>query len=242
MPKVLLVAQDKGGSGKSLIVRGLAECLPTAPLIEIEASHRLVELDERLDFYPVRADRSEIDRTGGAAARAEFDGVLNRIAAAKEPTIVDVGANTSSALLPLLAAANDRFAKRSVKFAVLAIATAEPGAIANVPDLLALARRFASALFVVENRVENVVDPKLLKALGEDVVVSVLEKLALDEHANGLLQKGGLAFIADELAQAEDNLVERFGFAEAGRIVADLTAFRAAVMAAAAPAARWLEG
>jgi len=132
--------------------------------------------------------------------------------------------------------------RRGLRFAVLVVATAEPGAMANVPILLGLARQFAAALFVIENRVENSVDPKLLKALGEDVVVSALEKLTLDEHANALLQMGGLRFIADELARAEDNLIARFGFAEAGRIVADLTAFRVGVMAAAAPAARWLEG
>ena len=44
MPRILLVAQDKGGSGKTVLVRALAECLPSAHLIEIEANRRLVEL------------------------------------------------------------------------------------------------------------------------------------------------------------------------------------------------------
>jgi hypothetical protein len=242
MPNILLVAQDKGGSGKTLLVRALAECLPTAPVIEIEANHRLVELEDRLHFFPVRADRSEIDRTGGQAAREEFDGALNKIAAANGPTIVDVGANTSSSLLPLIAAARARYAKRGVSFAILVVATAEPGAVANVPILLDLARQFATTLFVVENRIENPVDPKLLNAFGKDVTLSVLPKLSLDERANGLLQKGGLRFIGEDLSGAEETLSARFGFAEAGRIIEDLTAFRARAMEAVAPAAHWLAG
>ena len=55
-------------------------------------------------------------------------------------------------------------------------------------------------------------------------------------------QKGGLRFIGEDLAAAEDNLSDRYGFAEAGRIVEDLTGFRAKAMQAASPAARWLEG
>jgi hypothetical protein len=225
-----------------LLVRALAECLPTAPLIEIEANHRLVELDDRLDFFPVRADRGEIDRTGGQAAREEFDGALNKIAAAKGPTIVDVGANTSSSFLPLIGAARARYTRRGVSFGVLAVVTAEPGAVANIPVLLGLARQFSTALFVVENQVENPVDPKLLKAFGKDVTLSALPKLSLDARANGLLQKGGLRFIGEELAQAEENLSASFGFTEAGRIIEDLTGFRARAMEAVAPAARWLEG
>ncbi|MGU3662251.1 hypothetical protein [Methylobacterium fujisawaense] len=242
MPRVLLIGQDKGGSGKSLIVRAAAECLPAARLVEIETSSRLVELDDRRDFFPVRADRREIDRTGGQAARAEFDGPLNVIAAAQGPLIVDVGANTAASLLPLIAASATRFARRNVVFALLVVVTAEPGALANAPVLLNLGRRFAAAQFVVENQVENPVDAKVLKALGKDVVLSRLEKLSLDERANELLQKGGLSFIGNDLDRAEDALAQRYGFSEAGRVIADLTHFRVSAMEAVAPAARWLEG
>ena len=246
MRKVLLTGQDKGGSGKSLVVRATAECLPMARLIEIETSSRLVELEDRLDFFPVRANRREIDRTGGRAAREEFDGVLNALTAATGPVVVDIGANTATSLLPLIDAAKARFARREIVFGMLVVVTAEPGALANAPVLLDLARPFASALFVVENQIENQienpVDPKVLKALGKDVAVSRLERLSLDERANDLLQKGGLRFIGEDLTQAEDGLCERYGFAKAGRIVADLTAFRARAMEAVASAARWLEG
>jgi len=37
MTKVLLIGQDKGGTGKTLICRGLCENLPGAPVIEIDS-------------------------------------------------------------------------------------------------------------------------------------------------------------------------------------------------------------
>jgi hypothetical protein len=241
MPRVLLIGQDKGGSGKSLIVRAVAECLPTARLIEIETSSRLVELEDRLAFFPVRADRREVDRTGGRAAREEFDAPLNAIASATGPLIVDIGANTAASILPTMAGAQSRFARRGVSFAMLVVVTAQPGALANAPVLLSLSRPFAAAQFVVENQIENPVDPKALKALGKDLSFSRLEKLNLDERANELLQKGGLKFIGEDVVQAEDSLCDLYGFAEAGRIIDDLCRFRAGAMEAVAPAARWLE-
>lgn len=242
MPRILLVAQDKGGSGKSLLTRALAECLPSARLIEIEANRRLIEVEDRVSFFPVRAERGEINRTGGAAARAEFDGPLNAIAAAQGPVIVDVGANTASSLLPLIGEAQARYARRGVEFALLVVLTSEPGALANAPLLLDLAKPFTAARFAVENQVEGPVDPKALRAFTKDVTLTQLEKLSLDERANELLQKGGLRFIGEDLVAAEDRLTERYGFAEAGRIVEDLTSFRARTMQAVSPAARWLEG
>ncbi|MBK3404009.1 hypothetical protein H0176_01790 [Methylorubrum populi] len=242
MPRILLVAQDKGGSGKSTLTRALAECLPAARLIEIEANRRLIELEDRVSFFPVRAERGEINRTGGAAARAEFDGPLNAIAAAQGPVIVDVGANTAGSLLPLIGEAQARYARRGVEFALLVVLTSEPGALANAPVLLDLAKPFTAARFVVENQVEGPVDPKAVKMFTKDVTLTQLEKLSLDERANELLQKGGLRFIGEDLVAAEDRLTERYGFAEAGRIVEDLTSFRARTMQAVSPAARWLEG
>jgi hypothetical protein len=56
MTKVLLVAQDKGGTAKTLSSRGLAEVVPGAPLIEIDASPRMIELGKRVKFFQMRAD------------------------------------------------------------------------------------------------------------------------------------------------------------------------------------------
>ncbi len=80
MRRVLMTGQDKGGSGKSLVVRALAESVVTVRIIELEDEKRLIELEDRVDFFPVRADRSEIDRTSGAAARSEYDAVLDLMA------------------------------------------------------------------------------------------------------------------------------------------------------------------
>ena len=81
MRRVLLVGQDKGGSGKSLVVRALAESVVTARIVELEDEARLVELEDRVDFFPVRAERSARSTAPpGAAARSEYDAVLDLMA------------------------------------------------------------------------------------------------------------------------------------------------------------------
>src|ERR1035437_7623914 len=120
MTKVLLITQDKGGVGKSLATRGLAEVVPGAPVIEVDASPRLLELGKRAKFFKTRADREDIESTGGAASRSEFDPVIDAIASATLPSIVDIGANTCVSLLTVIAdlaedfaaAGNDRLRKR----------------------------------------------------------------------------------------------------------------------------------
>ena len=248
MRRVLLAGQDKGGSGKSLVVRATAESVVAAWIIELEDEKRLIELEDRVDFFPVRAERSEIDRTSGAAARSEYDAVLDRMArkpaagaTTPELLIVDIGANASRSFLPEIASRAARFSRIGVEFAMLTVITAEPGAASSAPVVLSLARPFAKQLFAIENQVEGAVDAKILKALGKDVVVSRLPRLTLDPKANGLLQKGGLRFIAERLGEAEDSLSETYGFAAAGRMIQDLTAFRAQAMQAVAPMAEWLE-
>jgi hypothetical protein len=83
MPRILLVAQETGGVGKSTLSRGIAEAVPDAPIVELESTQRILEYDhgrtkgpKRVSHFPVRADRASIDRTGGQAARAEFDGPI----------------------------------------------------------------------------------------------------------------------------------------------------------------------
>jgi hypothetical protein len=246
--RALLVAQDKGGAGKSLLVRALAESVITARILELEDQRRLVELESRVDFFRVRADREEIDRTGGAAARSEYDEPLDLMASKPAPgaegpelLIVDIGANAARSFLPEVATRAGRYGRLGIEFALLTVITAEPGAAASAPVVLDLARPFAERLFAVENQVEGVVDTQALKALGKDVALSRLPRLTLDPQANVLLQKGGLKFIAEQLAEAEDNLADQFGVSAAGRIGADLTAVRARAMEAIAPAAAWLE-
>lgn len=128
MSRILIGCQEKGGVGKSTIVRALAEAVEGAPVIEIDASHRLLELEGRVSFFQMRADREAIERTGGRAARAEFDAVLDALSTATLPTIVDVGANTSVSLFTMLA---DVALELAAEFAVCVVVTNEPGAMVD---------------------------------------------------------------------------------------------------------------
>ena len=76
MSRILFVSQEKGGVGKSVLARALAEAIPDAPVLEIDSSPRLLELGDRVKFFPMRADRAAIERTGGRVSRAEFDAVI----------------------------------------------------------------------------------------------------------------------------------------------------------------------
>lgn len=237
MTHVLLIGQEKGGVGKTLISRGLAEVVAGAPLFEIDSSPRMIELGKRVRFFQMRADRDAIERTGGAASRAEFDPVIDAIASATLPTIVDVGANTSAALLAVIAGLSEDFAAAGIEFGVLAVATAEPGALAEVPKLLSVAAPWAAARFVIENRVQGEIDPKMLLKLASGATVCCLLNQVMDEKAAAILQAGGLASIAKLDAKA---LNDKFGVAQGSRIRRDLTRVRLEVMQAVRPAAEWL--
>jgi MinD-like ATPase involved in chromosome partitioning or flagellar assembly len=237
MTKVLLVGQDKGGTGKTLISRGLAEILPGAPVIEIDSSPRMIELGKRVQFFQMRADRDEIERTGGAVSRAEFDQVINAIASATLPTIVDIGANTGSSLLAVIAGLTDDFSAARVEFGLLVVTTAEPGALAEVPKLLSIAAPWTTARFLIENRIHGDIDPKTLSKLASAATVTCLMYQVMDEKAAAILQAGGLASIARLDANA---LNAKFGIAQGSRIRRDLTRTRLEVMQAVRLAAEWL--
>jgi hypothetical protein len=237
MTKVLLVTQDKGGVGKTLISRGLAEVIPGAPLIEVDSSQRMHELGTRVRFLQMRADREAIERTGGAAARAEFDSVIDAIASATLPTVVDIGANTGASLLTVVADLAEDFNAAGVDLGVLVVTTAEPGALAWVPKLLAIAEPFAAARFVIENRVEGEVDPKMLQKIAAGATVACLMHHVMDEQAALILQAGGLSSIAKLDAKA---LHAKFGIARGSRIRRDLTRVRLDVMHSVRLVAEWL--
>ncbi|MCY1644083.1 hypothetical protein [Methylorubrum sp. SL192] len=239
MARILLVVQDKGGVGKSIVARALAEAVPEAPLIEVDASKRLIELEDRVQFFPMRAERAAIERTGGRAARAEFDPVITAMTAASLPTIADVGANTSASLLTLLADLAPDLSDAGIAVGVLVVVTAEPGALAEAPRLLKLAQPFAAARFLVENRLRGEVDAKTLAKIGAGATATALAEQVMEDKAVEILQAGGLASIP-QLDAAKLN--ERHGLALGSRIRRDLTRFRAEAMAAVKPAAEWLVG
>ena len=239
MSRILLVVQDKGGVGKSIVARALAEAVPEAPLIEVDAAQRLIELRDRVRFFPMRADRAAIERTGGRAARSEFDPVITAMTAATLPTVADIGANTSASLLAQLADLAPDLKEAGVELGVLVLVTAEPGALAEASRLLKLAEPFASVRFVVENRLRGEVDAKTLAKIASGATVTALAEQVMEEKAVEILQAGGLASIP-QLDAAKLN--DRHGLALGSRIRRDLTRFRAEAMAAVKPGAEWLVG
>lgn len=239
MPRILLVAQDKGGVGKTVVARALAEAVPDAPIIEIDASRRLLELGDRVRFFPMRADRAEIERTGGRAARAEFDPIISAMEKAELPMIVDIGANTSGSLLAVLADLAPDLMAVGIEIGVLVVVTAEPGALAEAPKLMALAKSFAASRFLVANQFQGELGEEQLGRLAEGAKVKSLAEQAMEKDAVELLQAGGLASIS-RLDPAKLN--ERHGIAKSARIRRDLTRFRAEAMEAVSPAAEWLVG
>lgn len=237
MARILLVTQEKGGVGKSLISRALAEAVPEAPVIEVDASRRLVELEGRAAFFPMRADRAAIEKSGGRAARAEFDGLITAMTQASLPTIVDVGANTSASLLALLADLAPDLNEARVEIGIVVIATAEAGALAEAPRLMQIAKPFASARFLIENRVRGEVDGKVLGKIADGATLTALAEHVMEEQAVALYQAGGLASIPKLDA---GKLNDRHGLALGSRIRRDLARFRLEAMEAVRPAAEWL--
>ena len=202
MAKIILVCQEKGGVGKTLIARGLAEMVPDAPVIEVDASPRMIELGKRVRFFPMRADRDEVDRTGGRAARGEFDNVIDAIASATLPTIVDVGANTGR-----LAADGDRRpgAGSVVRRRRSRTVGGDDGGARRArrtPKMMALAAPWAAARFMVDNRFRGAVDAKTLARIAQGASVTCLMDQALDAEAAEILQAGGLGL--DPAARCRD--------------------------------------
>jgi hypothetical protein len=237
MTKVLLIVQEKGGVGKTLIARGLAEVVPGAPVIEVDASHRMIELGKRVKYFKTRADREDIERTGGAAARSEFDQVVDAIASSTLPTIVDIGANTGVALLTVIADLIEDLAAGNIEFGILVVTTAEPGALAEVPRLLAIAAPFTTKQFVIDNRSDDDTDVTKLASLAAGATVTRLLEQHMDKNAGPILDAGGLASI---LKLDPDALRKKFGTSTGGRIRRDLKRARLEVMKAVRLPAEWL--
>lgn len=238
MTRILFVGQDKGGVGKSLMTRALAAAIPSAPIFEIDSTRRLLELEHRSSFFPMRAERSEIERTGGRAARSEFDAVINAIATASESTIVDIGANTGRSLLSVLADLAPDIAQTGIEMGLLVIVTNEPGALSEAPVLLTTAKSFSTS-FVLENRLHGPVDQETLASIAGKRPISVMPEFVLEDQAQQILQGAGL-----EAAEMVDpkKLIELHGVALGARIRRDLAALRLGAMQAVRKPAEWLVG
>jgi hypothetical protein len=237
MPKVLLIAQEKGGVGKTIVARALAEAIEDCPVIEIDASRRMLELGERVRFFKMRAEREAIEKTGGKAARAEFDDVLDALASAKTSMIVDVGANTSASFFSVLSEVAPVLSAEGVEFGACIVITNEPGALAEGPKLLSAAKPWTKARFLIENRMHGAIDQSWLKRSAGDAIISALDLQNLEPGADEYLQAGGLLKIS-QLDPAK--LRQKHGIGSGLRIQKDLERFRLEAMQAVRPAAEWL--
>lgn len=237
--RLVLFIQEKGGVGKSILARGVIECIPDSRILEIDSSHRLLEYGDRVLYFPMRTSRREIERTGGRAARAEFDAVIDAIGSLTGSAVADVGANTGAAILTALADVAPMFSDLGIEIAVVVVTTAEPGALAEVPTLLSLAQPWAAKTWVVENRMRGAVEPKVLEKVAGRTPILSLDELALDDEAASILQGGGLASVPK---LDIEKLKERYGVARAVRIRRDLTHFRLTAMKAVEPIAQWAVG
>ncbi|MFC6744004.1 hypothetical protein ACFQFG_02030 [Methylobacterium persicinum] len=138
MARILLVGQETGGIGKSTVVRGLAEAVPDAQILEIESVHRLTEFKTgkanepgRVRHFEMRATREAIEASGGKAARAELDDVINALHMVKAASLVDIGANTSASLLGILKEEASTLREAGIELGLVVVVAAEAGALAE---------------------------------------------------------------------------------------------------------------
>lgn len=245
MPRILIVAQETGGVGKTTVTRGLAEAVPDAPIFEIESNKRILEYDHgrakgslRVTHFPVRAERVDVERSGGQAARAEFDGVINAMIDITLPTIVDVGANAALSLMTLFdEELLNAFAENEIELALLVIVAADASAMASAAKLMVAAKSWATARFIVDNRLRGDPDAALLKRIADGSNVSTLAKRDFEPRTVRFVQAMGLVAIP---GLKTSDLRDEMPFAEARRMVGDLKAFRLEVMEAGRAGATWL--
>lgn len=246
MARVLIVAQDKGGVGKSTAVRAVAELAPEVAIIELDVASRLIEYqndssvqvnNSRLSLFQVGVDPAALERTGGQAALSQFDNVIEAISEAKVPTVVDVGANTAQPFLKTLGNFAGALQKDGISFGILCVTTADPAAIAEAEKILTIARPWASKVFVLENRVHGPVDSQRLKVLAKEDSVSLFEHQRLDEASASILLARGLRDIPYIDSSA---LRKAFGMALSHRMIASLQRFRTEVMEAVRTPCAWL--
>ena len=245
MTRILLVGQDKGGTGKSTAVRALAEAIPNVDLIEIDISQRLIEFDagkaksaqRQVRFFPMRADRNAIEKSGGRAARAEFDAVIDALEKTTAPTVVDIGANTAASLFALLEELAPQLKESGIELGVLIIVTAEAGALSEAPKLIGLATQWADAVFLLENRMRGFVDAKTLTAIAQGATIAAFDEQIMEPKAVEILQDRGLRDIPNIEAAT---LTKIHGLALGARIRRDLARFRFEAMESVHGAANWL--
>ena len=140
MSRILFVTQEAGGVGKSTCARALAEAIPDAPIYEIESTKRLIEIGDRVEHFPIRAERQEVLRSGGEAALSEYDEVINGLIAETRPALVDIGANGAEAVLTSFGRMAGTFGRRRRELGVMVVVASDESAYASAEKLLMLSK------------------------------------------------------------------------------------------------------
>ena len=243
--RILFVAQEAGGVGKSTASRALAEAIPDAPICEIESSRRLVELGDRVEHYPIRAERREVLESGGEAALSEYDEVINSLLVAKSlATIVDVGANGAGSVLTSFGRMAPAFARRQRDLGVLVIVAADESAYTSAEKLLIMTKPWASAQFVLANEHRGAVDRQRIETFAAGAKVTYLQSFNIPKQVRPLIDPLGFALI-DGIDQEKlaEKLLDRKGNVNhvmAANVVDILTSFKLAAMQSVRPAAEWM--
>ena len=245
MPRVIMVAQETGGVGKTTVTRGLAEAVEEAAIMELESAHRLTEFPTATDtatpgavrWFEISASREQIEASGGMAAREELDPILNALCEVAPPTIVDIGANKAASFFDTLPTMMPLLVERGIEFGVMVIATADASSLADASKLLHRSKGWAKAQFAVANEVRGPIDPDLLRKTLGKATTTTLRRFDLAPSARSLLEAAALRGIR---AIDRDALMREQKPAAAFRTIRDLEAFREAVMLAVRPAAEWL--
>ncbi|MEG9528993.1 MAG: hypothetical protein MIL41_25025 [Hyphomicrobiales bacterium] len=239
MPRTLFVVQNKGGVGKSLLTRALAEAAPDVAIFEFEVGERLLELGERVRHFEGRVDQAKIDATGGVAANREFVALIDAIAASEGPVVVDVGANITRHLITALKPHLEALADIGQELGFLVVANSD--ALSLAQEHVSAVKVFADATFVVHNPVQPDEPPIQGNLFGKGVSVTALPDYTVRLQAKGveLVKAGGLAGIPE---LDPKKLRAELGFSDGGTIYAQLKSFRLDAMRAVRPAAEWVVG
>lgn len=245
MSRSLLVPQDTSAIGKTTVTRAVVECVPDAPVYEIESGRHLLELGERVRHFPIRTERKRLDETGGEAAIAEYDPAINKLLAEPLPAVVDIGANGGVPVLEALGQMAGAFARRGKALGLVVVVAHKDEAYATARAVTAASKGWIRDRFLVVNHLHGEPDAGEIKDLAKGAAsVTHLARFTFPTRALPIIRPLGLALIPqlDEEALAKHLAAPGAepDMAMALRTRAQLDAFRLAAMRAVEPAARWL--
>jgi hypothetical protein len=235
--KAVAVGGEKGGTGKSTLSKAAAEAVPDAAVFELETTHRLLELGNRVTHFPALVEHNDVEESGGLAQREQFDALVNAIAVATVPVVLDIGANTATGAFRAISEVAPDLTALGVEIGIVIVSTADPAAISAAGLLMEIVRPWAAQRFFVENRLYGPIPVRLLHDIAAGATTTILTRHAMDPEAQSIVNAGGLSSIP---LLDPTVLNARLGLMRGLRVMRDLQKFRLAAMRAVEPAAVWL--